>query len=73
MTTRERSMLPDQTVNTSPLPPGRISGLIEALKVVADVEGIGIVHFDDRDVVRHALVQRIVKAYETYTTAKPGA
>ena len=54
------------------LPPGRISGLIEALKVVGDVEGIGIVHFDDRDVVRHALVQRIVKAYASYTTAKPG-
>jgi len=51
------------------LPPGRVSGLIEALKVVADVEGIGLVQFDDRDVVRHALVQRIVKAYERYTTA----
>jgi phosphate starvation-inducible PhoH-like protein len=48
------------------LPPGRISGLIEALKVVAGVEGIGVVNFDDRDVVRHSLVQQIVKAYETY-------
>ena len=58
------------------LPPGRISGLIEALKVVGDVEGIGIIHFDDRDVVRHALVQKIVKAYESYSSssaAKPGA
>ena len=56
------------------LPPGRISGLIEALKVVGDVEGIGIIHFDERDVVRHALVQKIVKAYETYSSAaKPGA
>jgi phosphate starvation-inducible protein PhoH and related proteins len=48
------------------LPPGRISGLIEALKVVDGIEGIGVVYFDERDVVRHALVQRIVKAYETY-------
>jgi phosphate starvation-inducible PhoH-like protein len=55
------------------LPTGRVSGLIEALKVVADVEGIGIIHFDERDVVRHSLVQKIVKAYETYTTTKSGA
>jgi len=56
------------------LPPGRISGLIEALKVVGEVEGIGIVHFDDRDVVRHALVQKIVKAYESYSSqSKPVA
>jgi phosphate starvation-inducible PhoH-like protein len=52
------------------LPPGRISGLIEALKVVGDVEGIGTIQFDDRDVVRHVLVQRIVKAYENYTGNK---
>jgi len=55
------------------LPPGRISGLIEALKVVADVEGIGVVYFDDKDVVRHSLVQQIVKAYENYGKAKTGA
>ncbi len=48
------------------LPPGRVSGLVEALKVVADVNGIGTVYFDERDVVRHALVQQIVKAYESY-------
>ncbi len=54
------------------LPAGRMSGLIEALKVVKGIEGIAVVHFDDRDVVRHVLVQRIVKAYEAYT-AKPGA
>jgi phosphate starvation-inducible PhoH-like protein len=55
------------------LPAGRVSGLIEALKVVSSVEGIGIVHFDERDVVRHTLVQRIVKAYESYSNTKPGA
>jgi phosphate starvation-inducible protein PhoH and related proteins len=50
------------------LPAGRTSGLIEALKVVSGIEGIATVHFDERDVVRHHLVQRIVKAYETYST-----
>ncbi len=49
------------------LPAGRISGLVEALRIVEKVEGIGIVFFDDRDVVRHPLVQRIVKAYESYS------
>ena len=49
------------------LPTGRQSGLIEAMKVVGHVEGIAFVHFDERDVVRHALVQQIVKAYEAYS------
>ena len=49
------------------LPTGRPSGLIEAIKVVGEVEGISFVHFDERDVVRHKLVQQIVKAYEVYT------
>ena len=48
------------------LPAGKTSGLIEAIKVVGQVEGIGFVYFDDRDVVRHKLVQSIVKAYEAY-------
>jgi phosphate starvation-inducible protein PhoH and related proteins len=49
------------------LPTGRTSGLIEAMKVVGNVEGIAFVHFDERDVVRHSLVQQIVKAYEAYS------
>jgi len=49
------------------LPTGRISGLVEVLKVVKHVEGIGFVFFDDRDVVRHKLVQQIVKAYEAFS------
>jgi phosphate starvation-inducible PhoH-like protein len=49
------------------LPSARISGLVEALRIVEKVEGVGIVFFDDRDVVRHPLVQRIVKAYESYS------
>lgn len=48
------------------LPSGRRSGLVEAQDVLRGVEGISFVHFDERDVVRHALVQRIVKAYERY-------
>jgi phosphate starvation-inducible PhoH-like protein len=48
------------------LPNARRSGLIEALDVLRGVEGISFVQFDERDVVRHSLVQRIVKAYERY-------
>jgi phosphate starvation-inducible protein PhoH and related proteins len=49
------------------LPTGRTSGLVEAMKVVGHVEGIAFVHFDDKDMVRHQLVQQIVKAYESYS------
>ena len=48
------------------LPNGRRSGLIDALEVLKGIEGISFVQFDEKDVVRHALVQRIVKAYERY-------
>ena len=48
------------------LPPGKVSGLVEALKVVRGIEGIEVITFDDRDVVRHQLVQQIVKAYDAY-------
>jgi phosphate starvation-inducible PhoH-like protein len=49
------------------LPRGKLSGLVEAERVLSHVEGIGFVHFTDRDVVRHPLVQRIVRAYESYS------
>jgi len=49
------------------LPVGRLSGLVEAMRVVGDIDGISFVHFDDRDVVRHKLVQQIVKAYEAHS------
>jgi phosphate starvation-inducible PhoH-like protein len=48
------------------LPTGRTSGLVEAVKVIGSVPGIAFIHFDERDVVRHSLVQQIVKAYEAY-------
>src|SRR5215204_5468262 len=49
------------------LPAGRVSGLVEAMKVVSAIDGISFIYFDDRDVVRHKLVQQIVKAYEAFT------
>src|SRR5437773_4107816 len=49
------------------LPVGRTAGLVEAMKVVSHIEGISFVYFDDRDVVRHKLVQQIVKAYEKFS------
>jgi phosphate starvation-inducible PhoH-like protein len=55
------------------LPAGRVSGLIEALKVVASIEAIATVHFDERDVVRHPLVQQIVKAYERFESPSRSA
>src|SRR5947207_2745569 len=48
------------------LPTGKRSGLLDAVDVLKGVEGISFVHFDERDVVRHCLVQRIVRAYEKY-------
>lgn len=46
------------------LPQDKKSGLIHALRVLSDVEGIATVHLSARDVVRHEMVQRIVRAYE---------
>ena len=48
------------------LPTGRTSGLVEAMKVVGNIEGIAFIRFDEKDVVRHSLVQQIVKAYDVY-------
>jgi phosphate starvation-inducible PhoH-like protein len=48
------------------LPGGKRSGLLNAVDVLKGVEGIAFVTFDDKDVVRHSLVQRIVKAYDRY-------
>ncbi len=48
------------------LPSGRRSGLLEAMDILKGVAGISFVHFDDSDVVRHTLVQRVVRAYDRY-------
>ena len=48
------------------LPSGKKSGLVDAVKVLKNVDDIGIVRFSEKDVVRHRLVQDIVKAYERF-------
>jgi phosphate starvation-inducible protein PhoH and related proteins len=55
------------------LPSGRTSGLVEALKVVSRVDGIAFIYFDEKDVVRHRLVQQIVKAYEAFSQGGVGS
>lgn len=49
------------------LPGGKKSGLKEVTKILKNIDGITTVRFDDKDVVRHRLVQEIVKAYERYS------
>ena len=48
------------------LPPDRPSGLIQISEILRDVDGIKFVYFQDRDVVRHRLVQDIIKAYNQH-------
>ncbi len=53
------------------LPPGRTSGLADAIEVLRGEEGISFTFFRDTDVVRHPLVQRVVAAYERRERAQP--
>ena len=46
------------------LPRRTISGLKEALLVLKDVDGIGIIYLDDKDIVRHRLVKKVIDAYK---------
>jgi phosphate starvation-inducible PhoH-like protein len=46
------------------LPPNTKSGLIHVQTVLAEIKGIAFIYFDERDVVRHELVQKIIRAYE---------
>jgi phosphate starvation-inducible PhoH-like protein len=59
-------------ITQTDLPPGRTSGLRQALQVLRDVRGVAFNHFDAADVVRHPLVQRIVQAYEAHEPSSPG-
>jgi phosphate starvation-inducible PhoH-like protein len=52
------------------LPKSQLSGLVEALKILRDVEGIGVVELGRKDIVRHKLVTRIVNAYEQFDKDK---
>ena len=68
-TLNDAFIIMDEAQNTTVEQPNpRRSGLIDAINVLDGVEGIHFCHFEDGDVVRHALVQRIVRAYES---AKP--
>jgi phosphate starvation-inducible PhoH-like protein len=62
-------------VTQTDLPADKVSGLVEALSLLRDVEGIGFMEFSERDVVRHPLVQAIIRAYERRRTGggDPGA
>ena len=51
------------------LPKGLTSGLVEAIAVLNGTEGISFVYFDEKDVVRHRLVQSVIKAYEAFGAA----
>jgi phosphate starvation-inducible PhoH-like protein len=53
------------------LPAPKTSGLVEAEEIVAGIEGIAVIHFDETDVVRHPLVQQIIVAYEARTRREP--
>jgi phosphate starvation-inducible PhoH-like protein len=55
------------------LPAGKTSGLVEAISVLSGVSGIAFVYFDEKDVVRHRLVQAVIKAYEAYGAAQAPA
>ena len=52
------------------LPRGEKSGLVEAVHLLDGVEGVHLSRFNDKDVVRHALVGRIVRAYEAATARR---
>jgi len=53
------------------LPAGVTSGLVEARELLQDVEGIAFIQFTERDVVRHPLVQNIIRAYESRRARRP--
>lgn len=52
------------------LPRGKYSGLKEVMNILEDIKGIAFVSFSEKDVVRHKLVQKIIKAYEKYEESK---
>ena len=59
-------------ITQTDLPAGRRSGLVEAIEVVGRIEGIAFVYFNERDVVRHNLVQQIIKAYDEFAATPAG-
>ncbi len=55
------------------LPPGKISGLIEVRSILKDVKGIDFIYLGQEDVVRHELVQQIIRAYEQRQASSPAS
>jgi phosphate starvation-inducible protein PhoH and related proteins len=53
------------------LPSGKRSGLLEALDICGRIPGISVIQFGEKDVVRHNLVQQIIRAYEEYDASHP--
>ncbi len=52
------------------LPKGRFSGLEQAPRILSNIDGIALIYMTDKDVVRHPLVQNIIKAYEAYEASR---
>ena len=52
------------------LPSGKTSGLVESIDIISDVTGIVFAYFDETDVIRHRLVQSIIRAYERHTNGR---
>jgi len=59
-------------ITQTDLPGGKQSGLVQALDVLSNIPEIAIVKLDQSDVVRHDLVQTVVKAYEAYERTRRG-
>ena len=55
------------------LPPGTLSGLVDAVGRLGQIEDVGIIRFTDQDIVRHPLVERILRAYRADDASAPGA
>ena len=53
-------------ITQTDLPSNKKSGLVQATKILANVSGIGSIQLSEKDVVRHELVQRIIRAYEKF-------
>jgi phosphate starvation-inducible PhoH-like protein len=55
------------------LPSNKRSGLVEVQNILKEIKGIEFIYFSEKDVVRHELVQKIIKAYEAHKTPKDRA
>jgi phosphate starvation-inducible PhoH-like protein len=52
------------------LPPGKVSGLVESIDIISSIPGIAYIYLDETDVIRHRLVQSIIRAYERHQNGK---